>query len=192
MSDTKDDLRREARRHRAMIDPAAENAANIVANFSKAIKPAAGQIVAGYCAAGHEIDPYPVLEMLLEAGIGCALPVIRPGSRILAFAPWTPETPMVKGPYGIHQPETGPATQWADPDIVIVPLLAFDRRGNRLGQGGGYYDATLRDLRSRKTVIAVGLAYGGQACLFNLPTGPHDESLDWVVTPQDAHYFEQD
>ena len=87
------------------------------------------------------------------------------------------------------EPVVHEGTQWLEPDVVIVPLLAFDRRGYRLGQGGGYYDATLADLRAKKNIIAVGLAYAQQACLFNLPVEEHDQKLDWVVTPQGAQEF---
>ena len=70
-----------------------------------------------------------------------------------------------------------------------MPLLAFDRRGHRLGYGEGYYDATLADLRARKKVIAVGLAYAQQAILFNLPAEDHDQPLDWIITPQIAQRY---
>ena len=126
------------------------------------------------------------MEHLLRGNITCALPCVEEGSRILQFARWTDQSEMTSGKFDILEPaEKGYIT----PDIVLVPLLAFDRKGHRLGYGGGYYDATLAALRAEHTIIAVGLAYAQQACLFNLPTEPHDQKLDWVITPERAHYF---
>ena len=93
---------------------------------------------------------------------------------------------LISGPHGIAQPS---GTEVLSPDIVIVPLLAFDQRGNRLGQGGGYYDSTLAALRGEKEITAVGVAYASQACLFNLPTEGHDEPLDMVVSEQSVLDF---
>src|SRR6185503_17417551 len=101
---------------------------------------------------------------------------------------WKDGDPLAEGAFGIMQPSTD-APKWVDPDIVVVPLLAFDRRGYRLGYGSGYYDVTLAALRAKKKIVAVGLGYGQQAVLFNLPSEPHDEKLDWVITPQKAHSF---
>ena len=71
-----------------------------------------------------------------------------------------------------------------EPDILIVPMLAFDRKGIRLGQGGGYYDATLETLRNKKTIQAIGVAYASQAVLFTLPAEAHDQKMDYILTPQ--------
>ena len=71
-----------------------------------------------------------------------------------------------------------------------MPMLAFDRPGNRLGHGGGYYDTTLRALREKKKITAVGVAYAQQAVLFSLPVEDHDEKLDWIITEQNTHRFE--
>jgi len=81
------------------------------------------------------------------------------------------------------------AAEYITPEILIVPLLAFDRKGNRLGYGGGYYDATLEHLRKDGNVIAAGFAYSQQAVLFNLPSEAHDQKLDWVITPQKIYDF---
>ncbi|MCD8497874.1 MAG: 5-formyltetrahydrofolate cyclo-ligase [Alphaproteobacteria bacterium] len=182
----KDILRTEARRHRARIDPAHENTEEAARLFWDSLKPQKDQIVAAYWPKGREFDPRPAMEKLLAAGIGCALPVMREGSKVMDFVLWRDEEALAPGPYGIMQPV---ARNIVEPDIVIVPLLAFDRRGIRLGQGGGYYDATLEALRKKKTVIAVGMAYATQAVLFNLPREEHDQRLDWVITPQSAHFY---
>ncbi len=157
--------------------------------FFEKINPHSGQIVAAYVPHGREFDVYPLIDMLLERQIACALPVVKESSLELGFALWDGVQELEKGAYGILAPAQNAQAAWVEPDIVIVPLLAFDRRGYRLGQGGGYYDATLRALRNKKPVMAVGIGFAQQACLFPLPVEEHDEKLDWVVTPQEAHYF---
>ena len=74
--------------------------------------------------------------------------------------------------------------QALEPDIFIVPMLSFDRRGYRLGQGGGYYDATLSAYRKKKSVQAIGIGYAAQAVLFTLPVELHDQKMDWILTPK--------
>ena len=189
MSQTKEHLRQEARRHRALINPASEDFKAATDHFFHAIKPDTDQVVAGYYPKGREFDPYPIFEKLFERGITCALPVVQKDSRELKFAQWGTNTEMTLGAFGVYHPVVNADTTWLTPDIVVVPLLAFDRRGYRLGHGGGYYDATLKALRDKKDILAVGVAYAQQACLFNLPVEDHDQKLDWVITPQGTHYF---
>lgn len=185
----KDALRREALRHRDRIDPASEDPDTACSLFFETIDPQPGQIVALYWPKGREMDCTGVIEKLLKDGIACALPVVRKGQRELGFVLWKDGDPLDTGPYDVRQPPVTPTTNWVDPDIVVVPMLAFDRRGYRLGYGGGYYDATLHALRRKKNIVAVGFAYAQQAVLFSLPTEDHDERLDWVITPQKAHRF---
>lgn len=189
MSDSKETFRQEAVRHRARIDPGSEDPEAAAGYFFQSIKPVKDQMVAAYWPKGREFDPRPILEKLLEVGCVCALPVVKSESLELGFARWDEDIVLVKGAFGVLHPELEGTEQWIEPDIVIVPLLAFDRRGYRLGHGGGYYDATLRALRKKKSILAVGVAYAQQACLFNLPVEDHDERLDWVITPQGTHYF---
>ena len=184
---SKDTLRHEAIRHRERIDPASENPDDACALFFDHIRPAAGQVVALYWPKGREIDCRPIIERLLKEGFTCALPVVGKGEKTLGFAAWDETVPLTDGPFGIKQP-AGEA-KWVEPDIVVVPMLAFDRRGYRLGYGGGYYDATLRALRDKKGILAVGLAWAQQAVLFSLPVEPHDEKLDWIITPLQAHRY---
>lgn len=188
MSD-KSTIRDEARKHRARINIREDNPEDAVRYFFNNIELKQGDIIAFYWPVGREFDPRPILDECLQRGYICALPVVEENTRILKFVPVAGDVPLVKGVYGIMGPAIDQNTVYVDPDIVLVPMLAFDQRGTRLGQGGGYYDATLRDLRGRKTVTAVGVAYGGQACLFNLPREDHDEKLDWIVTPQGAKRF---
>lgn len=191
MSDPKAVLRREAILHRARIDRGAENPESACALFFEAIAPAPGQIVAAYWPHGTEFSSLDILDELLRRGQPCALPAIREGGdRELDFLAWDESVVLQKGPLGIMQPPRDDKARRLDPDIVIVPLLAFDRKGHRLGYGKGYYDATLSALRRKKpALLAVGLAFAQQAVLFNLPREDHDVPLDWVVTPQGAQRF---
>ena len=189
MTDLKDTLRQEARQRRAQVDPARESAQAAADLFFSHVNPSKNLSIAGYWPKGREFNPVPILERALLAGHICALPLVQKGSRVLRFARWDKDTVMEEGAHGIMQPAVNEQTQWVEPDIILVPLLAFDKKGYRLGQGGGYYDATLADLRSRKDILAVGVAYAQQACLSDLPVEEHDEKLDWVITPKAAHFF---
>ena len=182
-------LRVEARRHRARMDIRGEDPLKAADYFFQSIPLKEKQVIAGYWPAGSEFDVRPLLERLTEHGYRCALPVVKKDSLVLGFAGWRDDMEMKRGEYDVLEPVVHEGTQCLEPDVVIVPLLAFDRRGYRLGQGGGYYDATLADLRTKKNIIADGLAYAQQACLFNLPVEEHDQKLDWVVTPQGAQEF---
>ncbi len=185
----KNSLRHEALRHRDRIDPGSEDTEAACTLFFDTLKPQKGQVVALYWPKGREFDVCPITEQLLKQGFTCALPVIQKGSRELKFAAWNENVPLVVGPYEVQHPAIDQKTKWVDPDIVVVPLLAFDRRGYRLGYGSGYYDATLQALRQKKNITAVGLGYAKQAVLFSLPVEEHDQKLDWVITPQKAHQF---
>lgn len=187
MEASKETLRREAIRHRDRIDPGAGDMDHAAALFFDNIKPQKGQVVALYWAKGREFDPSEITGRLLKEGVTCALPVIQKNKKILKFARWDDSVPLAEGPFGIMQP--GGKHKWVQPDIVVVPLLAFDQRGYRLGYGGGYYDATLIALRKKKDVVAVGLGYAQQAVLFNLPREDHDQRMDWIITPQNAKCF---
>lgn len=187
---SKDSIRHEALLHRDRIDPREESAEDACENFLHSIKPEPGQIVALYWPKGREFDTIPLLHELLTRGLTCALPVIEKGSRVLKFASWKEGDQLIKGPFGIMQPVADEKTVWVDPDIFVIPYLAFDRHGHRLGYGGGYYDATLKYYREKKKILSVGYGYGQQAVLFNLPAESHDEKLDWIITPQKAMRFE--
>lgn len=180
---SKQSLRAEALRFRNMIDPASEDLEAVVSEFMECLNPQAGQVVALYWPKGREFDTGPLFEALLKRGVTCALPVIQPGTRELKFAAWSEDAALVPGPYDIMQPPIDENSNWVEPDIVVAPMLAFDRQGHRLGYGGGYYDTTLAQLRARRPVVAVGIGYSAQAVLFNLPSEPHDQKMDWIITP---------
>lgn len=189
MNEQKRILRDQARKHRARVNIRGDDAESAVSHFFESIAPPAGLSIAAYWPMGREFDTLPLLARALELGHPCALPVIRPDSKILKFARWNDEVELTPGPYGIMQPSIDAGAEWIEPEILIVPLLAFDRKGYRLGQGGGYYDATISALRDGRGVLAVGLAYAEQAVLFNLPTEEHDEPMDWIVTEQGAERY---
>ena len=186
MSDQKTQLREQARKHREAMDPFIEDPEHAANIFFETIKPTSNQIIATYCPKGKEFDALTVAEAAIENDVKPALPIIQKNTRILKFASWTKDCEMKPNQYGIQEPVN---TEELIPDIIIVPFLAFDRRGTRLGQGGGYYDATLAHLREQKDILAIGMGYSQQAVLFNLPREEHDEPLDWVITPKEAHYF---
>ncbi len=112
-----------------------------------------------------------------------ALPVTGRMGTALTFRHWTPKAEMVSGKMGVQEPAA--EAQTLEPDLLFVPLAAFDRRGHRVGYGAGFYDRTLAALRARKVVTAVGLAYADQEVLF-IPSEDHDQPLDFVVTEKDT------
>jgi 5-formyltetrahydrofolate cyclo-ligase len=145
-----------------------------------------GAVVSVYWPIRSELNTRPLLEALAGAGISTVLPVMTAVKRPLVFRAFTPGDELVKGPFGLSEPsEEKPAF---DPDIVFSPLSAFDRKGYRLGYGGGIYDATLGQLRARKKVIAVGVAYSCQEA-DQVPTEPHDQMLDYLLTERETLSF---
>lgn len=129
----------------------------------------------------HEIDLRPLCHHLSTAGRHVLLPDTPPRGQPLTFRLWTPQSPMLRGRFGTQVPD-GPAMT---PDLVLVPLLGFDRNGNRLGYGGGYYDRTLATLPGVRTV---GYALAAQE-VEHLPTGPYDQPLSCLVTEQETLHF---
>lgn len=188
---TKDTLRTEAIRHRDRIDPSdpSECIEKACELFMKTFKPEPDMIIALYYPKGREFSTAALMDELQKAGVTCALPVVKPDSRLLEFYSWADGEALTENKYGIAEP-VADGKQAVTPDIIVTPFLAFDRKGRRLGYGGGYYDATLSFLRAgEKPPLAVGLGYAKQAVIFNLPYEAHDEIMDWVITPQKAHYF---
>jgi 5-formyltetrahydrofolate cyclo-ligase len=126
-----------------------------------------------------EISPLPLLRRLADAGASLALPAVTGRGQPLVMRAWSFGAPLNPGVWGIREPPADAPELY--PDILIVPLLAFDRRGYRLGYGGGYYDRTIARLRAMKPVTAVGIAFAAQQ-IDELPTTPRDERLDLVLT----------
>jgi len=137
--------------------------------------------VAGYWPVGGEIDGRPLLAALAKAGRTVALPRMESRAGPARFLAWRGGEALTADAFGVPSP---PATG-ADlsPRLILTPLLAFDRAGRRLGQGGGHYDRIISLYRAHGAV-AVGLAYAEQE-MGVVPTGPHDAFLDWVITPKE-------
>lgn len=137
----------------------------------------------GFLPIGSELDVRPLLARFLETGIDICLPVVAAKDRPLVFRRWREGDPMIEEAFGTRAP--GPDAMELEPDLLIVPMLAFDRSGFRLGYGGGFYDRTLARLRSMKPVTAVGVAYAGQE-VAHVPHDDLDQPLDWIVTEREA------
>jgi 5-formyltetrahydrofolate cyclo-ligase len=145
-----------------------------------------GTIVSGFMPLKSEINPLPLLRKLAGEGARLALPVIGGRGQPLVMREWTWGEPLAAGVWGIREPlAQAPAV---DPDIVLAPLLAFDRARHRLGYGGGYYDLTIAQLRGRKTIVAVGMAFAVQE-VFTVPVTPRDAPLDLVLTEREVIDF---
>lgn len=179
--EAKDAARLRARALRdAALDPAARaRASHAVRERVLAELPLPGGVVAGYWPLGSELDVRPLLLHLHEAGRTAALPVSGPKGTPLTFRAWTPDAPLREGRFGIREPAA--ESPEVVPAVLFVPLLAFDRRGHRLGYGAGYYDRTLAGLRARGPVLAVGVGFAAQE-VDSVPHGPYDQPLDRIVT----------
>jgi 5-formyltetrahydrofolate cyclo-ligase len=143
-------------------------------------------IVGGYFPTPREFDCLPLLAHLGAEGWTVALPAIA-GDGPLVFRRWTSGESLIKGPRSIMEPAGGEIVR---PSVLIIPMLAFDATGARLGYGGGHYDRTLEALRRDGTVTAIGLAFDEQE-MAQLPTGPHDQRLDVILTPSGARRLEE-
>ncbi len=141
-----------------------------------------GRVLAGYMPMRSEIDPLPAMAAH-QGPVG--VPVILEKAAPLRFREWSPGCRMVEGAFKALIPEEG---AWVEPEVLIVPLLAFDARGYRLGYGGGFYDRTLELLRSRGPVLAVGFAFAAQE-VDAVPTDAFDQRLDAVVTEKGVTVF---
>ena len=137
--------------------------------------------IGGFWPLGDEIDLRPLLQALHEDGYAVVLPITPSAPAPLVFRQWTPTTALLPGPFGTSQPDA--AALALEPDALLVPLLAVDADGYRLGYGGGYYDRTLDALRGRRRVIAIGVGFDAQR-VERLPRGPDDHRLDWLLTDQ--------
>jgi 5-formyltetrahydrofolate cyclo-ligase len=172
---------RARRRDLAVLAPdAAERAA---ANLPLEALPPFG-VVAGYHALGAELSPWPVLRKLEAAGARVVLPAAPEPHAPLLFRAFDPDQPLE--PDAARIPSPTAAAEALRPDLVIAPLIAFDRHGYRLGQGGGYYDRTLAALRAAGRLFGIGLAYAGQE-VGRIPRDAHDEPLDAILTESGYH-----
>lgn len=136
-----------------------------------------GVPLSGYMPIRTEIDPLPAMAEAAAYG-PVGVPVIQGAGLPLRFSRWTPDGELKDGPFGAKVPVVD---DYFDPEILIVPLVAFDANGGRLGYGGGFYDRTLEGLRAKGPTLAIGFAFDAQEAE-NLPLEPTDQRLDMIVT----------
>jgi 5-formyltetrahydrofolate cyclo-ligase len=188
-ADQKPLLRNEMKRRRAAFAQGSPLAGDMLAEIAcdalneRREWPDKDAIIAGYWPIQSEINPFPLLQIFEERGYGLALPCLMEegeGFRMI-FRRFSLGDDLVSGPFDIHQP-AGDADEIA-PDMVLLPLLAFDEQGWRLGYGGGYYDRVLARLRAQKDVKGYGIAFSGQQ-LAEIPFEVHDQPLDGIFTDQ--------
>jgi 5-formyltetrahydrofolate cyclo-ligase len=174
----KPSLRTAARARRAELARALPQYAATIAAFADDLPLAKGAVVAGYWPVRDEADPRGLMRVLAARGHALALPRIEAKDSPLAFHLWREGDVLFDNHHGIAEPAE--ASPLISPQVLLVPLLAFDAAGHRLGYGGGYYDRTLLSL-ARAPVVAVGIAYAGQE-VAELPQHNHDHPLDVIVT----------
>jgi len=185
----KQELRvRALERRAALKERAPELSRKLAGVFLDRIPIPAGAVVSAYIAIGEEADPSPLLEALRARGHAIALPRVVGRGKPLDFHLYEAGAALVPGGFGLSEP----GRDWPkrDPDVLVLPLLAFDASGYRIGYGAGFYDRTLSKLRAERDVLAVGYAFSVQE-FPDLPHDDYDERLDWVVTENGARKFER-
>jgi 5-formyltetrahydrofolate cyclo-ligase len=187
ISEQKAQLRAEALAKREAL-PAQQRlaAAQAIAAREFPVKLAAGTVVSGFSPMKSEINPVPLLRKLADAGAQLALPVIVQRGQPLIMRAWKFGDPFKAGQWGIREPVAEAAE--VAPDILIVPLAAFDRHGHRIGFGAGYYDMTIKALRAKKLVTAIGIAFAAQE-IPRVPSTERDARLDLVLTEHEVIDF---
>ena len=195
MSDTapsvsKADLRAAALAKReALSDKQRAKSAQALAKRGLPVEIVRNLVISGYSPIRNEIDPMPLMIKLAAQGARLALPVINARGKSLTFRAWSPTDRLMMGPLGI--PEPSPAAAELVPDVMLVPLAAFDRGGHRIGYGAGHYDHTFAHLRKSHAVTGIGLAFAIQETPA-IPALSHDVALDFVLTEKDAFDFRSD
>ena len=176
-------LRKQAAATRARLAERAEqHSQRLVRQADRFIARFAPVVVAGYWPVRSELNLLPFLSALQDKGIRLCLPITGPDATPLSFHAWDDGGELEKGRFHIYQPSA--TAELLVPDVICVPLLAFNSACHRLGYGGGYYDRTLAALRGKgHRFAAVGIAYSGQQS-DQLIIGPYDQPLDDVLTPE--------
>ena len=185
--DLKAELRRTALAKRdALPAPDRAAAADAIAARIFPVPIPSDAVVSGYSPMKSELNPVPLMRILANFGAQLALPVVQGRGKPLIMRGWTFGAPLASGVWGIREP-TADAPE-VFPDIMLVPLAAFDRAGQRIGYGAGYYDMTIARIRAMKPAIAIGLAFAAQE-VESIPAEPHDAPLDLVLTEHDVIDF---
>lgn len=185
LDERKRELRTSAKRRRAEAaaeDPVAAGYA-LCERVLGALSLPAGCVVSAYWPMGSELDPRPLMQTLHATGHPFCLPVVVRAGEPLVFRAWAPGDALETAGFGTSVP--GADRPQLRPDLLIVPLLAFDRSGYRLGYGGGFYDRTLAELRAQGRPTAVGFAFAAQE-VAEVPRDGYDQRLDWIVTEAEA------
>jgi 5-formyltetrahydrofolate cyclo-ligase len=170
-------------RRDALAREARQDAAEAIAERPFPLKIGVGIVVSGFMPMKSEINPLPLLRKLEDMGARIVLPAIAARGKPLIMRQWRFGEPLAAGVWGIREPK--PDAPVIDPDILLVPLLAFDRGGYRVGYGGGYYDMTIGALRAKKKVTAIGIAFAGQE-VAKVPRTDRDARLDLVLTEREV------
>jgi len=160
--------------------------AAVAQNFFKDFKVASNAVIAGYWPLQDEFDCEALLNQLHDQGYSLCLPVVDPRADILQFRKWSPKVKLVKCIFGIMVPED--ESELVEPDVVLVPFIAFDPQGHRLGYGRGYYDFTLEHIREKRKVLSIGLGYDIQK-VDKIVAEPTDQPMDKVVTESNVFEF---
>lgn len=180
VQDDKAEARRSALERRSQAHRAARRGTSTL--LSRYLTQHRGRSLAGYMPIRTEIDPRQAMASASVFGV-VAVPVVQSPDAPLRFCRWHPGAPLVVGAFGAMIPAI---EDWVDPEVLIVPMVGFDRTGTRLGYGGGYYDRTLADLRARGEGLAIGFAYAAQEAAGRLPREPTDERVDVIVTEDEV------
>lgn len=158
----------------------------MIALFLKEVPlPPTGSVVSGYAPINAEIDVFPLLKALLKKGYRCALPSVQDADARLDFLSWDEDMPMQTTIYGINEPDSA-ISEVLTPNLLIVPMLAFDARGGRIGYGSGNFDRTFAYLNKIGSFAAVGVAYDSQR-VERVPMGPYDYPMDMIVTDKQVY-----
>jgi 5-formyltetrahydrofolate cyclo-ligase len=182
LSELKSVIRKDALLRRDAL-PAAERAKAAEAIAGRAFPlDVKGAIVSGFMPLKTEINPLPLMRRLAERGAQLALPAIDARGKPLIMRAFALGDDLASGQWSIREPKADAGE--VAPDILLVPLLAFDRTGHRIGYGAGYYDMTIAKLRAMKRIVAVGIAFAAQE-IEQVPVTPRDARLDLVLTERE-------
>ena len=183
IAERKAELRKQSRGRREALPVMEQSAAaQTIAARGLPIPVPAGAVVSGYSPLKFEISPLPLMRRAADARAQLALPVVQGRGSPLIMRAWSFGEALGSGVWGIREPK--PEAPEVLPDILIVPILAFDRAGYRLGYGAGYYDMTITRLRAMKPITAIGIAFAAQE-ITEVPKTPRDARLDLVLTERE-------